>query len=83
MRNVPGIGLYFVTIDFLQQAISGNDSSLSPVAAAAAGIGARTFAGILLLPMSLLKTKYESGLFKYSSLSNAVLQTYAAGKLLQ
>lgn len=82
MRNVPGIGLYFFTIDFLQQALSTPDKSLSPIAAAAAGVTARTFAGVVLLPMTVLKTKYESGLFRYSSLTNAVRQTYSSGEFL-
>ena len=80
MRNVPGIGLYFFTIDFLQTAFRGKDKSLSPVAAAAAGVSARTLAGVVLLPMTVLKTKYESGLFNYSSLTNAVKQTYSSGE---
>lgn len=80
MRNVPGIGLYFFTIDVLRNSFCSQDKSLSPAAAAATGVTARTFAGVVLLPMTVLKTKYESGLFKYSSLTNAVKHTYSSGE---
>lgn len=79
MRNVPGIGLYFCSIDFLSKKICG-ESPVSPVAAVGVGMTARTFSGLVLLPMTLLKTKFESGLFRYRGAWHALSHTHAQGK---
>lgn len=78
LRNVPGIGLYFWCLDFLSGGFCG-DSPLSPLAALCVGTSARTFTVVVLLPMTLLKTKYESGLFRYSNLRQAVFHLYSHG----
>ncbi|KAK0754269.1 solute carrier family 25 member 38 [Schizothecium vesticola] len=36
-----------------------------------AGAGARSFAGLLLMPLTVLKVRYESSLYRYTSLASA------------
>lgn len=81
LRNVPGIGLYFCCVDYLSDKLCGS-SPLPPVAALCVGTAARTFTGVVLLPMTVIKTKYESGLFRYSSPMQAVWHIYSHGRLL-
>jgi solute carrier family 25, member 38 len=43
-----------------------------------AGAAARTFAGFLLMPLTVLKVRYESSLYAYRSLASASRDIYAA-----
>jgi len=73
VRTVPGIGLYFMSIDFLNGLLARPPSA---VEAAFIGVTARGLAGVVLHPMTVVKTRFESGQFKYSSLSRALSDMY-------
>lgn len=77
IRTVPGIGLYFMSVDLLTNAVTRGIRPPSAIEAGAIGVTARALAGVLLLPVTVLKTRYESGLFNYSSLRHALVDTYS------
>ena len=52
---------------------------LSPTGNLLAGAGARTFAGLLLMPLTVIKVRYESSLYAYGSLAHAARDIYATG----
>ncbi|KAI1293660.1 Mitochondrial glycine transporter [Halotydeus destructor] len=76
VRTVPGVAIYFTSLNYLKTNWKGSGKP-SAFEAVFMGITARTFAGVLLLPATVLKTRYESGLFNYNSLSQALRVTYA------
>lgn len=69
-RCVPGVGLYFCSLNWLQgKFLKGSPSALEAVCM---GIVARSLAGTILLPFTLIKTRYESGVYKYHSVFQAL-----------
>lgn len=64
-----------------KSSVSKSKSSVSRSAIESLGFGAiaRSLVGVILLPATVVKTRYESGLFHYTSLSNAVTSTYSLG----
>jgi len=74
-RTVPGVGVYFASVSGIRNSWPGaKGGQQSRTQAAVTGGLARAFAGCLLLPATVVKTRYECGLFKYSSLASAVAQ---------
>lgn len=75
IRCVPGVGLHFCCLDTLQAHFC---SGRQPKAAEALvfGMASRTLAGALLIPVTVVKTRYESGVFLYRSLGDAIRHTY-------
>lgn len=75
MRCVPGVGLHFCCLDTLQNHFC---DGRKPTAGEAFvfGSASRSIAGILLIPVTVIKTRYESGVFVYKSLTDAVRHTY-------
>ncbi|XP_076348031.1 mitochondrial glycine transporter A-like [Tachypleus tridentatus] len=73
IRCVPGIGLYFSSLNWLEIFMSnicrGDPSFLE---AACLGITARCFAGVTLLPVTVVKIRFESGIYNYGSVVEAV-----------
>jgi solute carrier family 25 protein 38 len=53
-----------------------NDSAPNPIEAALIGVTARGIAGGILHPITVVKTRFESGQFKYSSLNHALKDVY-------
>lgn len=45
------------------------------------GITGRTISSLVLFPATLLKTRYESGLFNYSDIRSAIRTIRASGEL--
>lgn len=74
MRCAPGVGLYFGTLHWLRS----NFGSANPRALESLmmGMTARTIAAGLILPVTVMKTRYESGAFKYTGLASALALTY-------
>ncbi len=72
---MPGVGLHFCCLDTLQAHFC---SGRQPKAAEALvfGMASRTLAGALLIPVTVVKTRYESGVFLYRSLGDAIRHTY-------
>ncbi|KAG7216153.1 hypothetical protein INR49_029001 [Caranx melampygus] len=58
VRTIPGVGLYFSTYYSLKQHLF-QDSSPGALGAVLLGGGARTVAGIFMLPVTVIKTRFE------------------------
>lgn len=56
-RCVPGVGLYFSSLHFLSSNLV--DDKPGPLQAVALGVFARSFSGICLIPITVVKTRYE------------------------
>uniref|UniRef100_A0A6P7H5C1 Mitochondrial glycine transporter n=1 Tax=Diabrotica virgifera virgifera TaxID=50390 RepID=A0A6P7H5C1_DIAVI len=71
MRAVPGIGLYFCCLEYVKthffkkKAPTASESILI-------GICARGMAGATLMPMTVVKTRIESGVYQYSGVMVAL-----------
>ncbi|XP_013772829.1 solute carrier family 25 member 38-like [Limulus polyphemus] len=69
-RCVPGVGLYFCSLNWLQRTLEKNDPS--PIDAVCLGISARSLTGVILLPITVIKTRYESGVYSYVGVVQAL-----------
>ncbi|XP_077415768.1 mitochondrial glycine transporter A-like [Vanacampus margaritifer] len=71
MRTIPGVGLYFSTYCSLKQHffLEKNPGALGAVLL---GGGARSVAGVLMLPVTVIKTRYECGRYRYESVTGAL-----------
>nr|XP_020478756.1 solute carrier family 25 member 38-A-like [Monopterus albus]XP_020478757.1 solute carrier family 25 member 38-A-like [Monopterus albus] len=70
-RTIPGVGIYFSTFYSLKQHFF-QDSSPGPVGAVLLGAGARTVAGVSMLPVTVIKTRFECGRYSYRSVTGAL-----------
>ncbi|XP_034568080.1 mitochondrial glycine transporter A-like [Notolabrus celidotus] len=71
VRTIPGVGLYFSTYYSLKQHYF-QDGCPGALQAVLLGGGARTVAGIFMLPVTVIKTRYECGRYSYGSVSGAL-----------
>jgi solute carrier family 25 protein 38 len=82
LRCVPGVGLYFCSLDWLQTHFCKNSNGFksqpSAIQAVSFGLIARSFVGAVLIPVTVVKTRYESGIFSYGSISQALRHTYVS-----
>jgi len=69
-RCVPGIGMYFCALHGLTQNFGSEEPSMGE--SVLMGACARTMVGITLLPVTVLKARFESGVFKYNSMMHAL-----------
>lgn len=77
VRSVPGVGIYYASLNLLQSNIS--DEKHKPNTSLQAfyfGLIARSFVSFLFLPVTSVKVRYESGRIQYSSLSSALREAY-------
>ncbi|CAG8475810.1 12051_t:CDS:2 [Ambispora leptoticha] len=84
-RNVPGSALYFLTLSEIRQlfkqysrlhttALSGSGSSLPVISSRdnlIAGMTARGIAGLIVMPATVIKVRYESSFYSYKSVWSA------------
>ncbi|CAL8333712.1 unnamed protein product [Merluccius merluccius] len=75
VRCVPGVGIYFSTFYSLKQHFI-QDHSPNAGQAVLLGAGARTVAGVSMLPVTVIKTRFESGRFNYVSVAGALSSVY-------
>ncbi|CAK1596393.1 unnamed protein product [Parnassius mnemosyne] len=75
-RCVPGVGLYFSSLHWLKSKLG--KENLGPMEAVCLGVLARSMSGVALIPITVIKTRYESGVYKYNSLSGALKTIYKA-----
>lgn len=68
-RTVPGVGMYFCTLNVMKDSIGGNPTLLQNMAF---GFTARSLVGTVMLPITVIKTRYESGCFNYSTVPQAL-----------
>ncbi|XP_056144698.1 mitochondrial glycine transporter A-like [Lampris incognitus] len=71
VRTIPGVGIYFSTYYSLKQHffLEKNPGAMEAVLL---GATARTVAGVLMLPVTVIKTRFESGRYNYTSVAGAL-----------
>ncbi|XP_033186577.1 mitochondrial glycine transporter isoform X1 [Bombus vancouverensis nearcticus] len=74
-RVVPGVGLYFSTLHWLKHTLHLEDP-LTSTEALLLGITARSMSGVLLIPITVVKTRFESEVYKYNSIAEALRLIY-------
>ncbi|KAJ1807804.1 hypothetical protein LPJ56_004840 [Coemansia sp. RSA 2599] len=90
IRNAPGTSIYFYFLNHTkglclsaEKAIY-NDSArtkLSPTSNMVVGASSRALAGFLLMPMTVLKVHYESSLYRYAGITDALREIWKMGGL--
>ncbi|KAJ2725393.1 hypothetical protein GGI07_001272 [Coemansia sp. Benny D115] len=90
IRNAPGTSLYFYFLNHTKQLclaaerrILGDSEriKLSATSNMLVGASSRALAGFLLMPGTVLKVQYESSLYKYSGIGEAVQTIWKSGGL--
>ena len=75
-KTVPGVGLYFSSMHYMKtQLYEGRPSSLQSVII---GCSARTVAGCVMIPFTVIKTRFESQQYNYRSVLAALRVILAA-----
>ncbi|GAB1868584.1 Mitochondrial glycine transporter [Camponotus japonicus] len=74
-RVIPGVGLYFSSLHWLKHAFD-LEEPLTALQAISLGITARSMSGALLIPITVVKTRFESGVYKYNGISEALRLIY-------
>lgn len=77
-RCVPSIGVYFASIHLLKSFLGKTDGNLGPVQALAVGASARAFAASTFLPITVVKTRFESGHFQYRGVFQALRSIWSS-----
>ncbi|GBP46479.1 Mitochondrial glycine transporter [Eumeta japonica] len=76
-RCVPGVGLYFSSLHWLKAQLGKTrNQDLGALEAVTLGVVARSMSGVVLIPITVIKTRYESGVYKYNSLFGAMKAIY-------
>lgn len=82
LRSVPGVGLYYASLNFLnnlhfnyksEHQFQHNGTSLQSFSS---GFLARSFVSFVLLPVTVIKVRYESGAYHYDSVLKATKESY-------
>lgn len=73
-RTVPGVGIYFSSMHWLKSNLCGG--STGPLASVGVGMVGRCIAGITMIPVTVVKTRFESASFGYKSVSSALMMIY-------
>lgn len=74
-RCVPGVGLYFSSLNWLKTNFcEGQPGALQAIAL---GVVARTVTGVTMIPITVVKTRYESGVYSYRSIRDAMSSIYS------
>ncbi|XP_029014595.1 mitochondrial glycine transporter A-like isoform X2 [Betta splendens] len=71
VRTIPGVGIYFSTFYSLKQHFF-QDRDPRALEAVVLGAGARAVAGVVMLPVTVIKTRFECGRYRYSSVLGAL-----------
>ncbi|KAJ8378520.1 hypothetical protein AAFF_G00239030 [Aldrovandia affinis] len=75
MRCIPGVGIYFSTFYSLKQHFF-LERAPNALEAVLLGAGARTVAGVCMLPVTVIKTRFESGRYNYVTVLGALRSVY-------
>lgn len=70
-RTIPGVGIYFSTYYSVKQHFF-QGRSPGALEAALLGGGARIVAGVVMLPVTVIKTRFECGRYSYRSVAGAL-----------
>lgn len=71
-RCIPGIGVYFTSLHFLKSAIGKTDKNVTALEALSIGATARSFTACCSIPITVVKTRFESGRYQYRGVVNAL-----------
>ncbi|KAJ8986119.1 hypothetical protein NQ317_005589 [Molorchus minor] len=74
-RCVPGVGLYFCSVDYIKTHYFANKTP-SPLESIAIGMIARCMSGAALIPITVVKTRFESGVYGYNGVVAALKEIY-------
>uniref|UniRef100_A0A8C8S1B3 Mitochondrial glycine transporter n=1 Tax=Pelusios castaneus TaxID=367368 RepID=A0A8C8S1B3_9SAUR len=74
-RCIPGVGIYFSTLYTMKQSFI-LDRCPTALESVFLGVSSRTVAGICMLPITVVKTRYESGKYGYESVYGALRNIY-------
>ncbi|XP_074842179.1 mitochondrial glycine transporter isoform X2 [Carettochelys insculpta] len=75
VRCIPGVGIYFSTLYTMKQCFF-SDRSPTALESVFLGVSSRAVSGICLLPITVVKTRYESGKYGYESVHGALRNIY-------
>ncbi|XP_034848304.1 mitochondrial glycine transporter isoform X2 [Mirounga angustirostris] len=75
VRCVPGIGIYFGTLYSLKQYLLRGHPPTA-LESVILGVGSRSVAGVCMSPITVIKTRYESGRYGYESIYAALRSIY-------
>jgi len=73
-RTVPGVGIYFSSMTWMKNTLCGGKPG--PVESVIVGAMGRTVAGVAMIPITVVKTRFESGIFKYNGVTDALYTIY-------
>ncbi|XP_021938650.1 solute carrier family 25 member 38-A-like isoform X2 [Zootermopsis nevadensis] len=73
-RCVPGVGLYFSSLHWLKSNMTSGDPG--PIEAILLGMVARSLSGVCLIPITVIKTRFESGVYEYGGMTEALRIIY-------
>lgn len=74
-RCIPGVGIYFSTFYSLKQHFF-QERAPNAGEAVLLGAGARSVAGVCMLPFTVIKTRFESGCYNYVSVIGGLKSMY-------
>lgn len=75
VRCIPGVGIYFSTFYSLKQHFF-HERAPNAGEAVLLGAGARSVAGVCMLPFTVIKARFESGCYNYVSVVGALKSMY-------
>nr|CAD7260144.1 unnamed protein product [Timema shepardi] len=75
-RCVPGVGLYFSSLHTLKSHFVPPGGEPGPLQAMTMGVAARTMSGVCLIPITVIKTRFESGVYQYKGMGEALRVIY-------
>ncbi|KAK6542109.1 hypothetical protein TWF694_007877 [Orbilia ellipsospora] len=77
IRTGVGSGLYFASLNILRKSIQGSQRQPTPLTNLLTGSVARVFAGFVMMPITIIKVRYESTFYSYTSMSHACRDIFA------
>uniref|UniRef100_A0A4X1TQH3 Solute carrier family 25 member 38 n=1 Tax=Sus scrofa TaxID=9823 RepID=A0A4X1TQH3_PIG len=75
VRCVPGVGIYFGSLYSLKQYFLRGHPPTA-LESVILGVGSRSIAGVCMSPITVIKTRYESGRYGYESIYSALRSIY-------
>lgn len=76
LRNTMGVGVYFMSLNAITTRLTSPDGTLSDAATLSSGASARSFAVVLLCPLSVIKTRMET--IEYSQKYTGILNAFSS-----
>ncbi|CAG9773746.1 unnamed protein product [Ceutorhynchus assimilis] len=74
-RCVPGVGLYFSSLDYIKSHYL-QGRTPTPLESITMGFCARSMSGAILIPITVVKTRFESGVYDYKTMMSALKHIY-------